>query len=433
MRFGMTEPRRHGGHGEELRDDLIQRRFSVSPWSILLGTCATSVLLVAALFTTVAGNVVANDKPDPPKADAISQRMAKFIDEDEVSGAVSLVATKDRIIHFDARGLADIESKRPMNAETIFWIASMTKPVTAVAVLMLQDEGKLSVDDPVEKYISEFAEMKTADGKPAKITVRHLLTHTSGMSEITGDEARGATTLADAVALYVRKPVNFEPGSKWAYCQSSINTAGRIVEIVSGKSLPDYFEERLFAPLGMKDTTFYLSDEQTKRLATSYTRTQSGTLEESPNWILLGKSATSRDHFPAANGGLFSTANDYLRFCQMLLSGGELDRRTYLKAESVKYMSSVLTGDLMTGFTGGNAWGLGVCLVRQPQGVTASLSPGSYGHGGAFGTQAWIDPMKGAIYILMVQRANFPNADNSELRKALQDEGSKALSARVSR
>jgi CubicO group peptidase (beta-lactamase class C family) len=394
---------------------------------------AMAFLVAIALLSVVQGHGLADDKASTPlKVEAISQRLAKFIDDHEVAGAVSLVATKDRIVHLDAQGLADIASKRPMKADTIFWIASMTKPVTAASVLMLQDEGKLSVDDPVEKYLSEFAEMKTADGKPVRITIKHLLTHTSGMSEISGDEARECKTLAEAVALYVKKPVTFTPGSKWAYCQSSINTAGRIVEIVSGKSLPDFFEERLFAPLGMKDTTFYLSDAQTKRLATSYSRTSSGELEESPNWILLGKSATDHDRFPAANGGLFSTAKDYLRFCQMLLSVGELDGHRYLKPESVKYMSSVLTGDLMTGFTGGNAWGLGVCLVRQPQGVTASLSPGSFGHGGAFGTQAWIDPTKGAIYLLMVQRANFPNADNSDLRKALQEEGSKALSASAS-
>jgi CubicO group peptidase (beta-lactamase class C family) len=173
----------------------------------------------------------------------------------------------------------------------------------------------------------------------------------------------------------------------------------------------------------MKDTTFYLREEQLPRLAKSYSRTKEGTLEEAENFILHGLPPTSRERFPAANGGLFSTAPDYLRFCQMVLNGGELDGRRYLRAESVKYMTSVLTGDLETGFTPGNGWGLGWCVVRQPQGATAALSAGSYGHGGAYGTQAWIDPVDKKIYLLMVQRANFPNADASEPRQTLQRVG----------
>ena len=166
-----------------------------------------------------------------------------------------------------------------MRPDTIFWIASMTKPITATAVLMLQDEGKLSVDDPVEKYLPEFKDLKTADGKPARVTIRHLLTHTSGMGEISADEARAITNLAGLIPLYVAKPVKFEPGTKWVYCQSGINTAARIVEVVSGMSFDEFVERRLFGPLGMKDTTFYLTEEQLPRLATSYRRTDKGELE----------------------------------------------------------------------------------------------------------------------------------------------------------
>ena len=317
-----------------------------------------------------------------------------------------------------------------MRPDTIFWIASMTKPITATAVLMLQDEGKLSVDDPVEKYLPEFKGLKTADGKPARVTIRHLLTHTSGMGEISPDEARGIKNLAGLIPLYVAKPVQFEPGTKWAYCQSGINTAARIVEVVSGVPFDEFVERRLFGPLGMKDTTFYLTEEQLPRLATSYRRTDKGELEAAEVRILYGKTPTSRDRFPAANGGLFSTAPDYARFCQMILNGGELDGRRYLKPESVKLMTAVQTGDLKTGFTAGNGWGLGWCVVREPQGVTAMLSPGTFGHGGAYGTQAWIDPVKKRIYILMVQRANFPNSDASEVRRAFQEAAASALDAK---
>ena len=177
----------------------------------------------------------------------------------------------------------------------------------------------------------------------------------------------------------------------------------------------------------MKDTTFYLTEEQLPRLATSYQRTDEGELEATAVGILYGKAPTSRDRFPAANGGLFSTAPDYARFCRMILNGGELDGKRYLKPESVTLMTSVQTGDLKTGFTPGNGWGLGWCVVREPQGVTAMLSPGTFGHGGAYGTQAWIDPVKKRVYVLMVQRANFPNSDGSEVRRAFQEAASAAL------
>jgi CubicO group peptidase (beta-lactamase class C family) len=358
---------------------------------------------------------------------AISERVRPFVAAHEISGAVTLVATPDRIVHLDAIGSADIAENKPMRPDTIFWIASMTKPVTATAVLMLQEEGKLSVDDPVEKHLPEFKNLKTATGQPVRVTIRHLLTHTSGMAEITRDEARAVKDLAGVIPLYVAKPVKDEPGTKWTYCQSGINTAGRIVEVVSGVPFDRFVDQRLFAPLGMKDTTFYLAEAQLPRLATSYLRTAKGELEPTKVMMLYGKAPTSRDRFPAANGGLFSTAPDYARFCRMILSGGELDGNRYLKPESVALMTTVQTGDLTTGFTPGNGWGLGWCVVREPQGVTAMLSPGTFGHGGAYGTQAWLDPVKKRIYLLMIQRAELPNSDASDVRRAFQEAASSAL------
>jgi CubicO group peptidase (beta-lactamase class C family) len=220
--------------------------------------------------------------------------------------------------------------------------------------------------------------------------------------------------------VYVGKPVKFEPGSKWTYCQSGINTAARIVEVASGVPFDRFVEQRLFAPLGMKDTTFYLTEEQLPRLAVSY-RKDKGELTPTNVSILYGKAPTSRDRYPAANGGLFSTAADYARFCRMILNGGELDGKSYVKPESVELMTTVQTGDLKTGFTPGNGWGLGWCVTREPQGVTAMLSPGTFGHGGAYGTQAWIDPMKKRAYVLLIQRADYPNSDGSEIRRVFQE------------
>lgn len=349
---------------------------------------------------------------------AVVAAMKKFIDNNEIAGAVTLVADGQNIFHLSADGFADIEKNQPMTADSIFWIASMTKPITATAVMMMQEEGKLSVDDPVSKYLPEFT------GDKAGITIQQCLTHSSGLSDVTGEETKGVTTLKDVTPLVAAKALVFPPGSKWQYCQSGINTVARVVEVVSGKAFPEFLEERLLGPLGMKDTSFYPGEAQAARIASSYKRTEDGKLEKAQITFLGGKSIADKERYPMANGGLFSTAEDYAKFAQMILNGGESGGKRYLKAETVKQMTTVQSGDLVTGFTPGNAWGLGWCVVREPQGVTAALSPGSFGHGGLFGTQAWIDPVKKRIYLLLVQRANFMNqggSDGSDIRRDFQN------------
>lgn len=345
----------------------------------------------------------------------------------EIAGAVTAVATADEVVHQSAVGWADRQRQQPMQVDSIFWIASMSKPITGTAVMMLQERGKLAVDDPVKKHLPEFANLKDANGNSVDVTIRHLLTHTSGLSELTGDQERELTTLEAVAQRVAQKPVRFEPGSRWSYCQSGINTAARIVEVASGRLFPEFLQRELFDPLEMPDTTFYLTKEQLERLAVSYRTTDRGELEPAEIFILAGKPPTHRDRYPRASGGLFSTAPDYVRFCRMILRGGELEGRRYLQRDSIERMSRIYTDELQTGFTPGNGWGLGWCVVRQPQGVTSILSPGSFGHGGAYGTQAWLDPARGAAYILMVQRTNFPNADASDVRRRFQE----AASARV--
>ncbi len=362
----------------------------------------------------------------PPKIAAIDDAMRQQIAQHEIAGAVTLVATRDKIVHLSTIGQADVAKNKPMRPDSIFWIASMTKPITGTAVMMLQEQGKLSVDDPVGKYIPELSHLKTADGKEHVITLKHLLTHSSGMAEATPQEMHSSRNLAELIPHYSERALLFEPGSKWQYCQSGINTLGRIVEIVSGQSYPDFLQSRLFGPLGMKDTTFYPSAEQLSRLATAYRR-NGDKLEPATIAMFNGQDLTSHNRYPAPNGGLFSTALDYARFCQMILNHETLDGHQYLKPQTVALMTSIQSGDLKTGFTPGNGWGLAWCVVREPQGITAMLSPGSHGHGGAYGTQAWIDPEKGRIYVLMVQRANFPNSDDSPVRKAFQQSAADAL------
>ena len=372
------------------------------------------------VLSLLAWPVLADNLLDPARLiRAVPERMKEAVARQEVPGAVSLVVTREGVVHHSAAGFADAARKQALATDAIFWIASMTKPITATAVMMMREEGKLAIDDEVSKYIPEFGSLKTADGQPARITIKQLLTHTSGLGEANDQEAKAAKTLADLIPAFVSKPLTSAPGTKWRYCQSGINTLGRIVEVVSGQSLPEFMEARLFKPMGMVDTTFYPTPAQMVRVVKP-AKLEQGKLEEAAWAFLYGRAPTDRERYPLASGGLFSTGADYARFAQMILNGGKLGPRRYVSEESVRLMSTIHTGDLVTGFTPGNGWGLGWCVVRQPQGVTASLSAGTFGHGGAYGTQAWLDPQRGVAIILMVQRSNFPNADASDIRKLLQ-------------
>ena len=377
-------------------------------------------------------------RAESPKLPGVGAALQEQIDRHEIAGAVTMVVSKDRVLHLESTGLADVAAHKPMQADTVFWIASMTKPITATAVLMLQDEGKLDVHDPVAKYLPEFANLKTPSGQPANLTLIQILTHTSGLGEAGGPAAREAKTLADLVPLWLAAPMQFEPGSRWSYCQSGINAAGRVVEVVSGMSFDAFLKKRLFQPLGMTSTTFYPGASERARQVTAYAKNATtGSLEAVPPRPEFGP----RDRPPQGNGGLYSTAEDYGRFCQMLLGGGRFQGVRYLSEASMKQLSTPQTPEtLPTGFFQNDTygrrglnygWALGTCVLKAPHdGVPAMLSPGTFGHGGAWGTQAWVDPVKGVAYVLMVQRSNFPNSDASEVRRAFQQAAAKALTPR---
>jgi CubicO group peptidase (beta-lactamase class C family) len=367
-----------------------------------------------------------------PGNPAIRAAVEKFIDAQDISGAVTIVVTKDKVLAADSIGLADIASKKPMELNSLFWIASMTKPLTAVSILMLQDEGKLKVSDPVEKFIPEFAALKTTAGQPAHITIEQLLTHTSGLGE--GDTAaiKNAHTLADLIPIYLASPMLYEPGDHWRYTQSGINTAARIVEVASGVSFDEFVRKHILKPLGMKNTAFYPNKKQRSHLVTPYIKDkQTGTLTAAPYADYGNKGQP-----PFGNAGLFSTGPDYALFCQMLLNGGTFRGKRYLSPAAFQQLTTVHTGALKTGFLmteeygsrGMNyGWGIGVAILKAPHpGVAQMLSPGTFGHGGAWGTQAWIDPVRGLAYILMVQRPGV-NGDASKLRQAFQQAASDAF------
>ena len=390
----------------------------------------------AAVIPLLCSAVLSNPlRAEPPKLPGVGAALQEQMDRHEIAGAVTMVVTHDQVRHLETSGFADVAARKPMQPDTVFWIASMTKPITAAAVLMLQDEGKLNVHDPVSKYLPEFASLKTPSGQPANLTLIQILTHTSGLGEAGGPAAREAKTLADLVPLWLAAPMQFEPGSRWSYCQSGINAAGRVVEVVSGMSFDAFLDKRLFQPLGMKSTTFYPGASERARQVTAYAKNlTSGSLEAVPPRPEFGP----RDRPPQGNGGLYSTAEDYAKFCQMLLGKGTFRGVRYLSEASVNLMSTPQTpATLPTGFFQGDSfgrrglnygWGLGTCVLKTPHdGVASMLSPGTFGHGGAWGTQAWVDPVKGVAYVLMVQRSNFPNSDASEVRRAFQQAAAKAL------
>lgn len=361
---------------------------------------------------------------------SIRESMEALVKDGSLSGSVTLLWHDGKVVSEEAVGLQDLEAKTPMATDSLFWIASMTKPMTATAVMMLQDEGKLAIAEPVEKYLPEFKGqwMIAERGKstmtlkrPARpITLRDLLTHTSGIGTV--DSPRPDCSLAELVMAFSQLPLQFEPGSKWAYSSAGIHVLGRVVEVVSGQPFAEFLEARLLKPLGMKDTTFWPSASQARRVAKSYQPAEGGRgLAETGNPHLKG-SLTSRERTPLPGGGLFSTAPDLVRFYQMILNGGESGGRRYVSKAAVEQMTRTQTGELKTGFVEGMSFGLGWGVVRQPTGVTAMLSPGTYGHGGAFGTQGWIDAQQNLILVLLIQRVKFlPNGDGSVVRAAFQE------------
>ena len=383
--------------------------FSMRNWTVL-----------AAVFSIAAGMFGA--EPASP----VRKAMQGFVDRKVISGGVTIVATKDKLLQLEAVGYSDLAKREAMREDHLFWIASMTKPLAGVCILMLQEEGKLSVEDAVEKHLPEFKgkwmvserakDRLVLERPPRPITIHDLLTHTSGQPNVSSP--RSNSTLAELVMSYSKVPLNFEPGTRWQYSNSGINTLGRIVEVVSGERFEDFLQKRILDPCGMSDTTFWPNEKQAKRLAKTY-RAVDGKLEEAEIYFVRGGlSDRSRTPYPA--GGLFSTARDMMRFYQMMLHGGVANDQRLLKKKSVKELTRTQTGDIETGFVTGMSWGLGFQVVKEPQGVTAMVSPGTYGHGGAYATNSWADPKTGLIYILMIQRAGFPNADNSPVRKAFQ-------------
>jgi len=365
-------------------------------------------MLFGLVLMSLPFQVQAQAAAEPP--DAIHSALQPLIDNHTVAGAVTLVATRDRILYKQAAGYRDLAAKAAMPVNAMFWIASTSKPMTVTAFMVLVDEGKISVDDPVEKYLPEFhGQMVKAaiDGKPQvaagsqappqlvaashPILIREILSHTSGLPFKSSAQPGALDTLPlkDAVHSFAAEPLIFQPGTSYSYSNEGINTAARIIEVVSGMPYEQFMQQRLFDPLGMTDTTFWPDDEQIARLAETYK------LDPTTKDLMrvpvsqLTYPLNDRQHrFPMPAGGLFSTAVDVSKFCQMILNGGTLNGKRYISPASLHAMTSVENG------------GLG----KLNYGFGWSISKNGFGHGGANKNAMDIDTTTGRIFIFMVQQ-----------------------------
>jgi CubicO group peptidase (beta-lactamase class C family) len=373
----------------------------------------------------------------------VHEAIQRHIDAHDISGAVTLVAREGRVAHFEAHGLMDIDAKKAMSKDTLFWVASMSKPIVGVAILMLMEEGKLRLNDPVSRFIPEFRGMKVAvmqerpvvarqpaeGGAPLfytipasrEITIQDLLSHVSGLvsggAASTAEEAKlnwkPSATLADYIPRLGATPLDFQPGSRWSYSGAAgFETLGHVVEIVSGQPLDRFLRQRIFDPLGMKDTSFHVAPDQRTRVVTIYHRANNSLAKvETPDWL--------DTVYLSGSGGLLSDAEDYLQFCQMLLNGGQLNGKRLLGPRTVDLMSSIFAPDTLPGRTKGRGFGLSVQVISDAVAANTRISNGSYGWDGTFGTHFWVDPKEKMIAILLIQTDNPILALNGEFENAV--------------
>jgi CubicO group peptidase (beta-lactamase class C family) len=336
-----------------------------------------------------------------PPTKSIVAALQPFVDHHTMAGAVTLVADMDQVLSLEAVGYADVAAKTPMRTDCLFWIASQSKPITATALMILVDEGKVRLEDPVQKYLPEFKGQMVAAGpdkahprleKPTHpITVKNVLSHTSGLPFKSPMETPtlDLRPLAERVRSYAARPLEFQPDTKYQYSNAGINTAGRIIEVVSGIPYEAFLDQRIFQPLGMKDTTFWPSPEQLKRLAKAYKPGKNGPEECPIGQLKYPLDDHVRQPMPA--GGLFSTATDLSLFYRMIAHRGAFAGRRIVSARAVEQLTSKQTGALSAGY------GLGF-----------STNGTLIGHGGAYNTSSQLDRGHQLIMIFLGQHAGWP-------------------------
>ena len=366
-------------------------------------------LCTAALFVVVIAPTVLNAQMDAERLKMIPARMKSFVEQGTMAGAVMLVARRGEVVALEAVGFQDLERRKPMRADTIFDTRSVTKVVTAVGIMILMEEGRLALNDPVEKYLPEF-KARRAFGP---ILIRHLLTHTAGLPLYRLPESEEIAikrhrTLADYVTFLAKQEPEYEPGTQHRYMSGGFAILGRVIEVVTGKPYEQFIRERVFEPLGMKDSFFFIPPEKRERVAAIY-RVLDGKLDR---WEEI-EADNQRAVYPGPEFGMFSTAADLFALCRMMLDGGTFKGRRILSRLSVEVMTSNQTLYVKSAVTGrpvhqGFGWGLsGDPLFDFPL-----TSNGSFGHNGAFCAIIWVDPEKKLIRIFLEHLLGSANESN---------------------
>lgn len=344
---------------------------------------------------------------------ALNAEMHALVDQQKLAGVVTLLARKGKVVNLDAYGRQDLSAPAPMTTDSIFRIASMTKPICGVAMMQLYEQGKWKLDDPVARHIPQFAglKVKAADGalvdQTTPMTMAQLMSHTAGFgtSAVYTADNLGETDLQGMIDKLAKLPLVSQPGTDWAY-GPVVNIQGYVVEKLSGKSLDRYFQDHIFTPLKMPDTQFWTDPAKVSRVVRIHTYADGKLIPAGEPRI-----QTTKPRFLAGSGGLVSTASDYYRFCQALLNGGQLDGARILKPETVKLMrKSVLRPgvgvDLYGPVQKGVGFGMDFAVHENP--AISGLAQGidSYWWGGAFGTWFWIDPTNDIVFVGMIQNMN---------------------------
>ena len=351
--------------------------------------------------------------------DSLNSEMHALVDGQKLAGVITLIARHGKVVHFDTYGKASLANNAELQPDSIFRIASMTKPITGVAMMQLYEQGKWKLEDPVSKFIPEFAnlQVKKAGGgtEPQKspMTMAQLMSHSAGfgVSAVYADADLNATNLQGMIDKLKTLPLETQPGTAWDY-GPSVNIQGYIVEKLSGQTLDAYFDEHILKPLGMVDTGFWVPEAKAGRVVAVHTYDADGKLIPQPN----SRVVTSKPSFLAGSGGLYSTAEDYWRFAQAVANGGELDGKRVLKAKTVQLMrTNVLARDAMVDLygpsEGGVGFGMDFAIIMDPKAAKTPQGVNSFYWGGAFGTWFWIDPTNDLVFIGMIQNLNGSRPD----------------------
>jgi CubicO group peptidase (beta-lactamase class C family) len=395
----------------------------------LLAIASLAALTVTPAMAAVHDLPTASAESEGMSAERLSRLsagMKELVDNGRLAGVVTMVSRHGKVVEFDAAGKRDIAANAPMQKDSIFRIYSMSKPITGIAMMILFEDGKWQLNDPVAKYIPEFAKLKVYSTDPNgnvvmkdqnhAVTMRELMSHSGGFTygffsqtavdkmQLEADLLNPNNTLDEFIKRVAKLPLNSQPGTEWHY-SISVDIQGYIVQKLSGMPFEEFLEKRIFKPLGMSDTGFYVPKEKLNRFAEFYSYDNDGKLHAVGVREGLNHDFAAKPALSSGGGGLVSTATDYMRFCQMLLNGGQLDGVRIVSPLTVELMRTNVLAPSVPILAPGAGFGLDFAIYTDPVAAGGYYGKGSFWWGGAAGTWFWIDPVNDLIVVGMIQQA----------------------------